>query len=429
MQRFRHTLFALLLIVVLVSAAAPLWAPLHPTTGAAYNIAEYRIRRWWWESFGAPDAKGVGSLNGWVTNQRGEPVPGALILVSTATGEVFSTHADELGRYVLEDVPAGKYRPIAAAWGYDLPAHSNDANVGPITSFGRSPQRFDPVLTTRNPPPLAPQPESLKISPPAQVYTDFPTDAIAVRHAMTFTNESAIIEGDLFYTPAEGEGPWPLLVIAYPSPAIKWEKATIQFAATGYAVLAITPDPDRALDLEAHARDLRMALYYAQNGMLPGVDGPDFALLAGSFGALYGYRALPDLEYLHAIVNIGGVSDGFLGVQSLYSEELAIPPPYDLAVASMGRPDREPGFFLAYSPAFFAEHHPPTLLIHTYEDEVIPYNQSLRLAEALAKAGVPHELYLYHSATHYLDPRTPSDEAYDVFERVFSFVQTWFPTP
>jgi dipeptidyl aminopeptidase/acylaminoacyl peptidase len=260
------------------------------------------------------------------------------------------------------------------------------------------------------------------------VATDFPNDAIAIRRVITFTHENATIDGDLLYEPASGDGPWPLLLIVYPSPAIRWEKATIQFAAAGYTVLAISPDEERGLDLEAHARDLRIALHYAQQGSLTqDIAGPDFIMLTGSFGSLIGYRALPDLNHLRAIVNIGGVSDGFLGVQSLYSETLAIPPPYDLAVASMGRPDRDPGFFLAYSPTFFAGHHPPTLLIHTYEDEVIPYNQSQRLADALSEAGVPNELHLYHSKTHYLDPRTPSDEAYVVFELVLDFIQHWFP--
>lgn len=431
MSKTRKVLLFLLTILILIVLLVPAWMPLHPTTRAAYNIAEYRVRRWWWDQVGAPRAVGEGSLSGWVQDTAGRPVADALVLVSTAVGETFTARTNEDGWYAIPNIPSGRYRPIAAAWDYDLPAHSRDANAGPMLSLGQAPQRFDPTLTRRTPPPLSPRPETLVLGPPVAVTTDFPTDAIATRRAITFTHENAMIDGDLLYTPAEGDDPddaWPLLVIVYPSPAIRWEKATIQFAAAGYAVLAITPDEERGLDLEAHARDLRLAVRYAQEGLLsPAIAGPDFVMLTGSFGSLFGYRALPDLQHLQAIVNIGGVSDGFLGVQALYSETLAIPPPYDLAVASMGRPDRDPGFFLAYSPAFFAAHHPPTLLIHTYEDEVIPYNQSQRLADALSEAGVPHELHLYHAKTHYLDPRTPSDEAYVVFELVFDFIKRWFP--
>ncbi len=429
MSKIRKTFLFLLAILALTVLLAPAWMPLHPSTRAAYNIAEYRARRWWWDQMGAPQAVGEGSLSGWVEDTDGRPVPDALVLVSTATGDTFTGRADQDGWYAIANIPAGRYRPVSASWDYDLPTHSQDANAGPQLSLGQDPQRFDPTLSPRTPPPLSPQPETLELGPPVPVTTNFPTEAIAIRHAITFTHESATIDGDLLYTPAGGDGPWPLLVMVYPSPAIRWEKATIQFAAAGYAVLAITPDEERGLDLEAHARDLRIVIDYAQQGLLsPTIAGPDFVLLTGSFGSLFGYRALPDLQHLQAIVNIGGISDGFLGVQALYSESLAIPPPYDLAVASMGRPDRDPGFFLAYSPAFFAEHHPPTLLIHTYEDEIIPYNQSQRLADALSEAGIPNELHLYHAETHYLDPRTPSDEAYIVFELVFDFIRRWFPT-
>jgi len=428
MRFFKQALLVVVTILVLTVILAPVWMPLHPATRAAYNIAEYQARRWWWDQVGKPQTAGRSSLNGWVEAADGRPVADALVLVSTATGNVFTAEADQDGWYAIQDIPTGAYRPVSTAWDYDLPAHSKNANSGPVLNLGQKPQQFDPILVLRTSPPLSPQPETLEIGQPMRVTTDFPSEAIAIRRAITFTHESATIDGDLLYEPASGDGPWPLLIMVYPSPAIRWEKATIQFAAAGYIVLAISPDEERGLDLEAHARDLRMALHYAQHGLLSAhIAGPKFVMLTGSFGSLFGYRALPDLQNLQAIVNIGGVSDGFLGVQSLYSESLAIPPPYDLAVASMGRPDRDPGFFLAYSPAFFAENHPPTLLIHTYEDEVIPYNQSQRLADALSEAGVPNELHLYHSETHYLDPRTPSDEAYIVFELVLDFIQRWFP--
>lgn len=430
-RRARLLRLALLLLglVIVAAASAPLWAPLHPTTRAAYNVAEYRARRWWWDQFGAPQSVGGGSLSGWVTDATGEPVPAALVLVASATGETFSARTDETGFYSIEDIPGGSYRPIAAAWGYDLPAETQQPQAGPSLRFGETAQRLDPVLSHRIPPALSAQPESLQLGLGIHVTSDFPTPAVAIRRHITFTHESILIDGDLLYTPATEDGPWPLLVVAYPNTALNWEKATIQFAAAGYAVLAITPDPERALDLEAHARDLRMAVNYAQNGQLsPAIAGPDFVLLTGSFGSIYGYRALPDLEHLRAIANLGGVSDAFLGIQALYSENLAIPAPYDTAIAAMGRPDHDPGYFLAYSPVFWAAHHPPTLLIHTYEDEVIPYNQSQRLADALAAAGIPHDLWFYHSDTHYLDPRSPTAEAVAVFERVLAFVEAQFET-
>ncbi len=423
----KRIIMTIVVLVLLLLVTVPLWAPLHPTSRALYNLGEYRARRWWWDQVGMPEHIGSGSISGWVTDTEDRPVMEATILVSTTTGETYYTQTDVQGWYTLAGIPSGSYRPIAMAWGYDLPAHSKHSNAGPLLRIGDQPARFDAVLQPYSPSSLSPAPESLQMGPPVMVETDFPWPELAVRHPLTFTHEGAQIEGDILYTPARGEGPWPLVVVAYPSPAIRWEKATIQFAAAGYAVLAITPDPDRLLDLESHARDLRMAVEFAQSGQLsPAIAGPDFVFVSGSFGSLFGYRALPALDHLGAIVNIGGVSDAFLGVEALYDEDLMIPPPYDLAVASLGRPDRDPGFFMAYSPAFWAEQHPPTLIIHTYEDEVIPSNQSQRLADALANAGVAHELHLYHSDTHYLDPRDPTPEAVAVIEKVLAFVNEQF---
>lgn len=425
-RRARLTRLALLLalLLALIAVSAPLWALLHPTTRAIYNVAEYRGRRWWWDAFGAPQEAGQGTLSGWVVDAEGKPVAGALVLVAGAAGHTFSARTGDDGFYTIAAIPAGSYRPIAAAWGYDLPAATQAPQAGPSLRLGDAAVRFDATLAPRTPPPLSPAPETIQLSPPIAAASDFPTPAVAERRHITFTHESVVIDGDLIYTPVTGAGPWPLLVIAYPNTALNWEEATVQFAAAGYVVLAITPDPDRGLDLDAHARDARMAIAYAQQGLLsPAIAGPDFVLLTGSFGSIYGYRALPDLEHLRAIANLGGVSDAFLGIQALYSETLQIPPPYDTAIAAMGRPDRDPGFFLAYSPAFWAERHPPTLLIHTYEDEVIPYNQSERLAAALSAVGVPHDLFLYHSDTHYLDPRYPTPQAIEVFERVIAFVR------
>jgi dipeptidyl aminopeptidase/acylaminoacyl peptidase len=119
------------------------------------------------------------------------------------------------------------------------------------------------------------------------------------------------------------------------------------------------------------------------------------------------------------------VSDAFLGVQSLYSQDLAIPPPYDTAIAALGRPDRDPAFFFAYSPVLFADRLPPTLIVHTYADEVIPYNQATALDQAMTAAGVPHDLLLYEDTTHYLDAYRPTQATHMVYERIVAFAKEY----
>jgi len=45
---------------------------------------------------------------------------------------------------------------------------------------------------------------------------------------------------------------------------------------------------------------------------------------------------------------------------------------------------------------------PPTILFHSYQDEIVPYQQSGLLAESLKKQGVVAELHLFDGASHYL---------------------------
>jgi dipeptidyl aminopeptidase/acylaminoacyl peptidase len=92
-------------------------------------------------------------------------------------------------------------------------------------------------------------------------------------------------------------------------------------------------------------------------------------------------------------------------------------------VAALGRPDRDPAFFYGFSPVFYADRLPPTFVIHTTNDEVIPYNQAEALAAALDAAGVPHELLLYEDTTHYLDAYSPTPATRRVYERVLAYVR------
>jgi len=217
------------------------------------------------------------------------------------------------------------------------------------------------------------------------------------------------------------------LVIIYPSHPLNWNAASVALTRDGNPVLALGPHSSGGLDIDQHARNYRAALQLWQSGQLTplGQPGDDWVAMAGSFSSLILFRALQDLPAMPpAIVDVGGISDAFLGVQALYDADLAIPAPYDSAVAALGRPDRDPAFFYGFSPVFYADRLPPTLVIHTTNDEVIPFNQAEALATALDAAGVPHELLLYEDTTHYLDAYNPTPATRMVYERVLAYVQT-----
>lgn len=43
---------------------------------------------------------------------------------------------------------------------------------------------------------------------------------------------------------------------------------------------------------------------------------------------------------------------------------------------------------------------PPTFLMHTYEDNVVPFENSIKFAEALKRCGVPFELHIFEHGVH-----------------------------
>jgi acetyl esterase/lipase len=185
------------------------------------------------------------------------------------------------------------------------------------------------------------------------------------------------------------------------------------------------------VDIYGMARDLVQAIAYLQDGQLTkNVDQVDMersVWLGGSFSSLVLYRAMWEVQFnpevhITAMIWVGSISDAFQLVQSLYDVDLAIPERYQDAIAAMGRPDRDPAFFLGLSPAFQAAQMSPSLLAHTYNDEVVPYPQTERFAQALQEAGVEHELYLYQDTSHYLDQVNITPETAELYRRMAAFL-------
>lgn len=411
-------LTAFALVCAVVAAVIVLQTP---AGRAAYHVVDFRIRRWQIEQWGRPaiPPEQRGGLAGRVVGPDGQPLPDAVVLVAEATGETYYDYTDLDGRYEITGVPAGRYVPLAAAWGY-RPQARPAVRVRP----GAISEQVNFTLEPR-------QPLSSSITGPVTITErtivtgTFPSsDVQAERIGFRFSRAGVEVTVDQVFQPVGRRSPGPTLVMAFPSDEPHWDPAAIAFASQGFTVLSVKPVMARGwLDIQAHAEDLHAAVTLLTSGMLtPAADPQRMAWLAGSFSTLFLYLVLPDHPEVRAIITVGGVSDAFLGVKALYEESLEIPERFRLAVASLGRPDRDPAFFMQYSPAFFARHMPPTLVVHTPVDQVIPYTQSVRFAQALAEAGVLHELILYQDTTHYLNTVNPSPEGIAVFWRMIEFL-------
>jgi acetyl esterase/lipase len=63
--------------------------------------------------------------------------------------------------------------------------------------------------------------------------------------------------------------------------------------------------------------------------------------------------------------------------------------------------DRCEALRAAYSPDLFVtKNTPPTFIFHTFNDQTVPVEQSLRLYDALVKAGVPSEMHIFANGPH-----------------------------
>ena len=430
-NRWRGVLLATLMLLICAAVGLQL-VQRTPAGRAAFNVAEYRLRRLWsgWLGERQADELNGGAISGIVRDEDGRPLSETLVLVATAKGVVYSAWSDELGIYRIEGVPPGRYVPIADKWGYDdaLYRRGKEERTSVTVRSGQLTSGVD--FTLRKHQPWRPELDEPPIIGPPQVGGAlFPAEVYASRVPVTFTNEGLVITTTLLYEPLEMEitRPLPVLVASYPSPPLNWDRVSVAVANEGYVVLASGPSPQRGLDISGMARDLLKAIAYLRSGQLTAhADTEREGWLSGSFSSLILYQALREEPGgVDALIIVGGISDGFLAVQALYDEAVEVPPRYATAIAALGRPDRYPEIYLRYSPAFHAKHMPPTFVVHTTADEVIPPNQAVRFAHALAAAGVTHELFLYRDTTHYLDQVNITPDTAELYRRLVAFLDKY----
>ena len=85
-------------------------------------------------------------------------------------------------------------------------------------------------------------------------------------------------------------------------------------------------------------------------------------------------------------------------------------------------PDHERDWFCSFEPRRnITPEYPPTLLLHGDDDEDVPYQQSALMAEALAHAGVAHELHTVSGGRHGFDA-VEGEHSARAFRRVIDFL-------
>lgn len=399
-----------------------------------------------------------GTLTGTIYTATAQPLPGATVLVAERSGVVHSAKTDATGHYQIAGIPPGRYVPAAVAPAYEEGQLASALGNPQLVQIEPEQVTVAPAIALQpyQPPPLPTDLATavgLTLTGSAVVTAPFPAGSIATVQAYQFTYAGVTVDTLRLYEPLHdplrtvGEAtagadqtadPLPLLLMIYPTATDAWQSVSVAYAAQGYALLAISPMAARALDIDAHAADARVALTLAQQGALSERIRPGPAVaLGGSFSSAILHRFLRDNSAHEVLANdssdknvagwvtVGGIADAFAGTNAFYKGEITIPPEYTYLIPALGAPNLYPLQFLRYSPVYTAAQLPPTLIIHTDADTIIPIEQAYALEEALRAADVPTQVFYYTDVSHYLQiDDQMTDAGRTMFYRVLEFADS-----
>jgi hypothetical protein len=384
------------------------------------NTLLYRATRWWAANVGSSQSAGAGALYGCVRSVGGQALPRATVSVAEPDGALHQAMADRNGCYELASLPAGRYVPIASAAGYDDAAIRSwglpvGVGVGERT-------RLDAVLAPLSLPAVQPG-ARLQIGEPITLTWALPQPGTAVRRQLSYDSGGRPNQLTYLYTPVgAGAAPLPTLLAVYPGQADTWEGVSIPLAAAGYAVIAV--GPAYALDLANDIAELQRLAAFARAGALPGVDARRMAVLGGSYSSLHVQALLERDAGFRAVLLLGGISDIF-DMRRRFEQGSFIPPfGLDQALIALGTPNSSPERYWRYSSRFHLRRGlPPMLLMHSRNDEIVPFQQSEQLAADLTRLDVPHEAYFFDGLSHYLLADRPSAELTNLYDITLAFLR------
>lgn len=405
-------------------------------SNAQRNVAAYLLA----DATGAlqpADPSSTGVISGTVSGADG-PLAGATLVVADRIGTPYTGRSDADGRFQLE-APAGSYVISGVAPGHAEGQTHDDAGMAQAVTVEAdavmgAPQLLLTRLAGGTPPAALAAQVQLTLTNAYTTTSAFPPGSAAQVKAFSFTRDSVVNDTLRLYMPLGADdntddvAQLPLLLAVYPGTVDGWEPVSTSLAAQGYALVAVSPVGAWELNVDQHAADARTALALAEQGALgTRIDASRPVALGGSFSSAILYRLLrqtPDV--FGGWVTVGGIADAFSGAAAFYSDAITIPDAYRFAIPAMGNPSRNPVALLEFSPLYDPGSLPPTLIIHTAADEIIPIEQAYAFEAALRDAGVPVETYYYEDVSHYLQiEEEMTDAGREMFYRVVEFIDRY----
>lgn len=406
------------------------------------DTAERYAQKFWWATIGDQrfDYTVVsGSISGYVHDLQGKPLADAKVIVAYPTGATVVATSDNNGFYILHNVKAGSYLPMAAHVGY-ADAAANGSFFGlnwRMVATVRNNEETSQVNFAMQPQAMyqAQTNHSLQLGTATVATRQIPTFSQAIRRSFTFQNDGLTLKGGIVYEPtAEHKGPFPVLLVIYPGPAEAWEGISVPLAAQGYVVVAY--QPQRGLDLGGDERDLQQLYNYIRAGQFSTRgNAQKIVLVGGSVSTAYVYLLLRDLENaapsdknaIKGAIMYGGLTDIYHYRLDWERGALYIDPgiqPLEGLLIALGRPDLRPEIYLHLSSLYHlgAESLPPLLLIHAERDSIVPVNQTQNLTQALTSNNIANKVIIYPNIDHYLDTSKADPSQLDMLNQTMSFL-------
>ncbi len=376
---------------------------------------------------------GTAVITGTVTHD-GQPLAQATVLVAEPQGTPYVTRSNQAGEYWLQGLPAGKYVPIAVAAGFEEAVLRNRWGLPWAVQLAPGQSIAVPAIPLQYlaVPPLGPDTAARSALQRLGTYTvasPYPEGATAQVQQWTFQRNGVTNDTLFVYLPAEAaarQNRWPLLLALYPGHSLMWEDVSVAFASQGYAVVALSPLVHYGRDVIEHGVDARLVLHFARNGDLGEAIDSEFPLaISGSYGSAVLNRLLRlEPHTFVGVALLGGISNAFSGAAAFYAGQLTWPSEWGYALVALGTANVQPVNFMHFAPVYTAEVMPPTLLLHTQADKMVPIQQSQEYAAALRAAAIPVHTYYFADTSHYIQVgEDTSLTTRRVFLQVLSFLQ------
>lgn len=382
-----------------------------------------------------PDDARRGRLIGQVVDPHGQPISGAMVIVADRFGRAYRATTGADGGYQIDRLPAGPYRPVAAAPGF-----------GPVADLITVPTPWPQIGTLRWRPTVGIAAEAisradLRLTPPRRLLPtpgarlEFEPEVViesggafparAHRQGFRFVTERRVTHG-VIYAPETG-GPYPSVLIIYPGLPETWENVSVPLAAGGFTIVAFTPL--NFPDLEADTTDLLALTEALDQGRLSRHAAPGRQCAAGgSFSTIWTFLLLQETNAYRCALTLGGIGDAYLYYADYTAGRITPNPqfaPVPQMMTAMGWPDLAPDLFLRLTAVEHLTSLPPLLIIHGSGDSIVLTNQSQALADRLQALGRPVELRLYDGMEHYLAASHADADTTDLLERTLAFFKKY----